>query len=161
MCFNYINANVLCCKSVQTNFENGVVLSPIINSVTATKQNNNKFEVEDFSIVTFINIRGTQNNQNKLNPLDMGEKLCFKIRLTRLATESKDQLSYDLSEFNIDLSKKENIKRACFNYVERIEITNVKRLFLENKGNYVIKILIKEQKDTLYQIQMVHPILIE
>lgn len=156
MCYKYVNTNVQCFKTVKNSLLGNTQFSNIVDTVYS-KQKNNKFIIDDFSIVTFINIRGTKSN-NPYNPLDQKKKLLFKIRLTKIHKEESKQLSYDLRDFSIDLSDKTQVKTACFDYLEKIEVTNVNDLELNEKGSYVIKILIKDEKDSKYQIQMVHPI---
>lgn len=157
MCMKYVNANVQCFDSVTNNIFNlgRTGFSSILDSVKA-KEKNGKYYIGDFNIVTFLNIRGTKGGDNLSNPVDAQKKLIFRVRLTKLDEDSEKQLSYDLKDFEVDLSKK--VHQACFNYVERIEITNVGEICLDSKGAYVIKILVKEENATLFDVQITHPI---
>ena len=62
-----------------------------------------------------------------------------------------------MKDFDIDL-KKEKIHKACFDYVERIEVLNINKITLEQKGAYVIKIMVKEKDKEKYEIQTLHPL---
>lgn len=161
MCMKYVNTNVQCFSSVATSILGHTGFSAIIESVKAEK-NDEKYIIGGFNIVTFVNIRGTRGKNNtENNSLDRKDTLKFLIRLTKLDSDPEKQLSYDLKEFEIDLSDHKNLRHACFDYVERIEITEVDRLSLEEPGRYVIKILVKENSQKYYNVQMVHPIDVE
>lgn len=160
MCVQYVNTNVQCFNTIKRGLLWDTGFSSILSSVKA-EEKDNKFVIGDFSIVTFINIRGTQDENNTNNPLVKKSKLSFRIRLTKVDKDPQKQLSYDIKDFDIDLSDRSKIHSACFDYLERIEITNIEKLVLESKGAYAIKILIKDETEDLYNIQMVHPIYVE
>ena len=126
MCMKYVNVNVCCFDDINNNFLNlgRMTFTSMLESVKA-KEKNEKYVIGGFSIVTFVNVRGTRNGDNSDNPLDMNKKLDFKIRLTKLDVEPTKQLSYDLKDFSIDLSNKASNHQACFNYKEHVEIVNV------------------------------------
>lgn len=160
MCMKYVNINVQCFET-KTNaiFGNREFLS-LLDSVKAERKDN-KYSIGGFSVVTFINIRGTKNTDTKDNPLNKKEKLDFRIRLTKLTADKNKQTSYNLKDFSMDLSDESVVSKACFNYIERIEITNVEDLMLDEPGSYVIKVLVKTSSSDMYDVQMVHPIKIK
>lgn len=160
MCMKYVNINVQCFET-KTNaiFGNREFLS-LLDSVKAERKDN-KYSIGGFSVVTFINIRGTKNTDTKDNPLNKKEKLDFRIRLTKLTADKNKQTSYNLKDFSMDLSDESVVSKACFDYIERIEITNVEDLMLDEPGSYVIKVLVKTSSSDMYDVQMVHPIKIK
>ena len=91
----------------------------------------------------------------------MKKVLDFRIRLTKMDPDENKRFSYDLKSFRIDLSNQDIIKRACFPYVDIIDIVDVDGVLLESKGNYVIKVLVKEHDQSLYDVQMLHPLVVK
>ena len=91
----------------------------------------------------------------------MKRTLNFRIRLTKLSENPEEQISYDLNDFDIDLSDDSIIKKACFKYAERIEVITVNKLELDTNGSYVIKVLVKDNEKELYDVQMLHPLYIK
>lgn len=160
MCMKYVNSNIQCFDNTTKDLFGNIGFSSILESVKS-EQNDDKFIIDKFNIVTFINIRGTKSESNSNNPVDMKKKMNFRIRLTKLSENEDEQISYDLKDFDIDLSDESIIKKACFKYAERIEVTTVNKLELESKGSYVIKILVKYDEDNLYDVQMLHPLYIK
>lgn len=159
MCMKYINTNIQCFDITTKDLFGNVGFSSILESVKS-KQIDDKFLIDGFNIVTFINIRGTKSESNPNNPVDMKKKLSFRIRLTKLSENEEEQISYDLNDFDIDLSDEAIIKKACFKYTERIEVTTIDNLTLDKNGSYVIKVLVKESDKKLYDVQMLHPLFI-
>lgn len=161
MCMKYINVNVQCFESVSNSILGlgRTTFSSMIGSVKS-KEKHGKYIVDDFNVVTFVNIRGTKDAKNPENPLDSGKKMCFRVRLTKLDEKEENQLSYDLKDFEIDLSDKKLIHHACFDYVERTEIVKVEDLVLESQGAYVIKVLVKDENEEKFNVQMTHPLYI-
>lgn len=162
MCMKYVNVNVCCFDDINNNFLNlgRMTFTSMLESVKS-KEKNDKLIIGGFNVVTFVNIRGTRDGDNPDNPLDSGKKLDFKVRLTKLDTEPSKQLSYDLKDFSIDLSNNVSTHHACFDYKEHIEIVNVNTITLDSKGAYVIKVLVKEDSDELYNVQMIHPLYVQ
>lgn len=162
MCMKYVNVNVQCFAAQSLGFLGGAGLSSLIRTVPSTKKGE-KYEVGRFTIATFVNIRGTGKGDNVDNPLDAGEKLDFKVRLTKISTDETKRLSYDLHEFSVDLldADSSKIQEACFKYFETIQVTDVNGLELNEPGEYVIKILVKKANAERYDIQIVHPITVE
>lgn len=162
MCMKYVNVNVCCFDDINNNFLNlgRTTFTSMLESVKS-KERNDKFIIGGFNIVTFVNIRGTRDGNNSNNPLDSDKRLDFKIRLTKLDAEPSKQLSYDLKDFSVDLSNKVSTHHACFDYKEHIEIVNVDTITLDSKGAYVIKVLVKEDSDNLYNVQMIHPLYVQ
>ena len=162
MCMKYVNVNVCCFDDINNQIFNlgRTTFTSMLESVKS-KEKNDKFIIGGFSIVTFVNIRGTRYGNNDNNPLDANKKLDFKIRLTKLDAKPENQLSYDLKDFSIDLSNKEATHHAYFDYKEHIEIVNVDTVVLQSKGAYVIKVLVKEDSEELYNVQMVHPLYVQ
>lgn len=102
------------------------------------------------------NIRGTRDGNNLKNVLDMEKQLDIKIRLTSI----NDNLSYDLKDFVIDLSDKSKLQDVGIKYFEQIDIIEVKDLKLKSNGDYIIKVLIKEKNDDLYDLHCIHKLII-
>lgn len=144
---NYLNTNIQC-------FDNGVFPS-LISNVSCSKKGVDRYKVDKFGIVVFINIRGSVSDQVH-NPLAQKKRLDFRIRLTRVSDVPEEQLSYDLIDFVIDLADESLIRRACCDYVDLIKIINVNRLVLMSEGEYVLKVLVREVGEELYDIQTVH-----
>ena len=160
MCMKYVNTNVQCFESGTSGFFERSDFIHMINKVEARKKED-FVVVSGFNVVVFINIRGTQGKANPDNPLDAGEKLNFLIRLTKLDTNEDKQLSYTLQKFDIDLSDKAIQQQACFPYVEQVRILNIDNLLLKEQGNYVIKVLVKKDRDKSYDIQMTHSLIVQ
>lgn len=160
MCMKYVNANVQCFNnsSSQLWFGNGG-LSSFIKSVNCVKRDNGRYQVEKFGIAIFVNIRGSENDKQN-NPLEQKKVLEFKIRLTKTSTQKDRQLSYDLASFTINLSDRDLIQTACFDYIDLIKVVNVNELELEATGDYVIKVLVREQGEDFYDIQMTHSLIV-
>ena len=156
MCMKYVNCTVQCFDKGVRNIFAPMTFSSIIGSVES-KEKNGSYYIDGFTINTFINIRGTGDGNNPNNPLDMKKTLDFRIRLTKMDPDINNRLSYDLKNFRIDLSNQDIIKKACFPYVDIIDIIDVKGVSLQSKGNYVIKVLIKESNESLFDVQMLHP----
>lgn len=161
MCMKYVNANVQCFDNSVSQywFGNGT-LSSFVKTVECSEEGDGKYKVEKFGVLVFINIRGSENDKSN-NPLEQKKKLEFKIRLTRLSKIPDEKLSYDLTDFTIDLSDKHLIQKACFDYIDLIKVINVSDLELKSVGDYVIKLLVREEGEKLYDIQMVHRLTIE
>lgn len=160
MCMKYVNVNVQCFEINTNAIFGNREFSSLLDSVKA-EQKNDKYSIGGFSIVTFINIRGTINEGTIDNPLNNKENLDFRIRLTKLNEDKSKQTSYNLKDFSIDLSDNSVVHKACFDYMERIEITNVDGLVLDELGAYVIKVLVKASNSDMYDVQMVHPLYIK
>lgn len=160
MCMKYVNVNVQCFAKGSVGIWDNSDFSKMISSVKA-KDKDAGIVVDGFDVAVFINVRGTKSGINIDNPLDMNKKLHFRVRLTKLDSNETKQLSYDLKDFTIDLSDQSMVQQACFKYIEFVQVLRVNNLQLKEKGNYVIKILIKDDTMELYDIQMVHPITIE
>ena len=160
MCMKYINVNVQCFAKGSIGAWNNSDFSKMISSVKA-KDKDSSIIVDGFDIAVFINVRGTQSGTNTNNALDMKRKLHFRVRLTKLDSDKSKQLSYDLKDFSVDLSDRNIVQKACFEYIDLVQALRVNNLQLEEKGNYVIKILLKDDTMDLYDVQMVHPIVIE
>lgn len=160
MCMKYVNINVQCFETKTNAILGNREFLSLLDSVKAERKDN-KYSIGGFSVVTFINIRGTINKEAQNSPLNNKEKLDFKIRLTKLDVDKNKQTSYNLKDFSIDLSDESVVRKACFDYTERIEITNVDALVLDELGSYVIKVLVKRSSSDMYDVQMVHPIYIK
>lgn len=160
MCMKYVNINVQCFETNTKTIFGNREFSSLLDSVKA-EQKENRYIIGGFSIVTFINIRGTINETTKDNPLNNKEKLDLRIRLTKLNEDKSKQTSYNLKDFSIDLSDETVVHKACFDYMERIEVTNIDGLVLDEPGAYVIKVLIKTKDSDMYDVQMVHPLYVK
>lgn len=159
MCMKYVNVNVQCFDLNPLRLGGNNVLSSLVDTIHCTQQKkNNKYKLENFSIIVFVNVRGTGKGNNPDNPVDGRKNLDFKVRLTKLSKNVETQTSYDLHSFKMDLSKSEIRHKACFEYCEAIEAINVSGLLLDDPGKYVIKILVKDSETQLYDVQLVHPI---
>lgn len=161
MCMSCLNVNVQCFNSVKSDLKGYTSFLQLTDSVNAQKIGDS-YIIGGLNIVAFMNIRGSRINSNTIdpeNPLDTGKKLFFKIRLTKLNPDQTDQLSYDLTDKDIewDLSR-EPIKRACFKYAERTDVLPLEQVRLHKPGSYVIKILVRTDLEDKYTVQMVHPL---
>lgn len=156
MCMKYVNINAQCFDNSVSQywFGNGA-LSSFVRSIKCSEESEGVYRVDKFGIALFINIRGSESDKLH-NPLEQKKKLDFKVRLTRLSKDVKEQLSYDLTSFSIDLSDENLIQKACFPYVDLIKTVNVNNLELQSAGDYVIKVLVKEADEDLYDIQITH-----
>lgn len=162
MCMKYVNVNVQCFDVNPLRLGRGNILASLIDTVRCTHiKKGDVCRLDSFSIITFINIRGTGKGNNPDNPVDGKKTLNFKVRLTKLSKDVESQTSYDLRDFSIDLSKSDIRHKACFEYCEVIEAINVSGLLLDEPGKYVIKILVKDSEADLYDVQVVHPIDVE
>ena len=160
MCMKYVNAIIQCFNDKSSGVFSVLNFSSIIESVSSEKKDD-KYEIGGFSVAAFINIRGTRNTEIKDNPLNNGQTLNFRIRLTKLSEKPEEQLSYDLKDFTIDLSDSDNLHEACFKYMERIEVVNIDKLLVDKTGKYVLKLLVKDAASELYDVQMLHPIYVK
>ena len=157
MCMKFVNVNVQCVEAPKLNLLVPNCMGSLVRSVKA-ERNGDLYSLGGFSIYTFVNVRGTQDKTNRDNPFNRTNKLCFKVRLTKLDPDKSKQISYDLRDFDVSLS---NVQTACFDFVEHIEVIEVNKLFLKDKGDYVVKILVKDYEEEKYDIQMVHRLSIE
>lgn len=148
---NYINVNICCSEEPLIS----IMKSNLIDSVYSSVDNGD-FLVDNFKILVFTNIRGTRDGNNLKNVLDMKKQLDVKIRLTSI----NDNLSYDLKDFVIDLSDKSKLQDVGIKYFEQIDIIEVKDLKLKSNGDYIIKVLIKEKNDDLYDLHCIHKLII-
>lgn len=153
----YVNTNVQCFECGTPGILGRSDFSHMISEVDSRKKDD-FVTIGEFNVVVFINIRGTQSGNDLENPLDMGKKLKFLIRLTKVDTNEDNQLSYTLGEFDIDLSDMNIRQHACFPYVEQIQVLKIDNLLLKESGNYVIKVLVKEDGESFYDVQITHPL---
>lgn len=160
MCMKYVNINVQCFKPKTKSLFVNTDCPSLLATVKAERKED-KYVIGGFGIATFINIRGTVNEQNTDNPLNNKEKLDFRLRLTKLDEDKNKQKSYNLKDFSIDLSENSVVHHACFDYMERIEITNIDELVLDELGAYVVKVLVKKSAAEKYDVQMLHPLFVE
>lgn len=133
-----------------------------IGSVGCTKKGLNEYKVDKFSLGVFLNIRESVNDVEN-NPLNQGKKLEFKVRLTGLSGE---KWSYDLAEFTVDLSDKTlydqfSLCGNCLNYVDLVKACTVNGLVVESPGEYVVKVLVRECGQQLYEVQCVRGLLVD
>ena len=154
----YINTNILCVDSNGRNILRGLNFSELRSSVSAKKKEE-KFVVGGFDIVVFLNIRGTSSKNDSDNPVDNGGKLFFRIRLTKLDGDKNKRLSYDIKDFEVDLSK-EKKHESCFLYYEEIMVVHINDLEINEKGAYTVKLLVKDSPDQKkpYNVHMTHNI---
>ncbi len=150
MCMKYVNTNVQCFDNSAPQYWLGSgSLSSFIKTVKCSEEGTGKYKVGKFGVAIFVNIRGSENDKQN-NPLEQKKKLDFKIRLTRLSKIPEERLSYDLANFIIDLSDEHLIQKACFDYIDLIKAINVADLIVESVGDYVIKVLIREEGAAMF-----------
>ena len=113
MCMKDVNANIQCFDGRVGGLFGSFGFSSMLESVRAEEKDGN-YIIGGFNIVTFINIRGTNNLDVQDNPINNKQKLHFRLRLTKLSENKEEQISYNLKDFVIDLSKSDDIHKACF-----------------------------------------------
>lgn len=165
MCMKYINANAMCFKSLTMNDGKIISYNAPFTGIRANRDAE-ELTIENFIIVTAINILGTNNEDKKIeNPLEQGETIEFIIRLTKCDRIEENRIGVDLDKFSLDLQKmKENnqINTACFDFLDYTRIINVKSLSLPGgTGKYVIKILTKRKSEDEYSVQAMTPLEIQ
>lgn len=119
-----------------------------------------KYQTGSFKLVTNINILGTADKSNQATHILYRENgaLDFIIRLTRCDKDPEKRDYYDLDSFQVNVKQlKDNnqIDGACFSFVNYPRITTVPPLDLQEAGQYVIKLLIKENTEEKYSVQFI------
>lgn len=162
MCMKYVNANIQCFNSIGNDFSGRMTLRSSTERVRSRKLRSGKYEIDGFSIVVFINIRGSSDKDKSESPIDRKQRLDFIIRLTKNDDDPEKRISYNLREFDVDFSKPIKLKHACFDYYERTEIVQVDKLTLDSAGAYTIKVLVKsDQNSDVYDVQIGHSLFVE
>lgn len=167
MCMLYVNAALGLYADVRYDAHgNTESLVNMFDSLEVAASSDGQPVLPGFKIVTRICILGS--NRNEENILRRRGKLAFKVRLTKCDPEPENQLGRDLAAFLVDLSDPElsrAICRACFDYLNYTQVTNVTSLKLApGPGKYVLKLLIAEQKgsqtpaDEEFTVQSMYPL---
>ena len=162
MCMKYLDANLMCYKSI-SRYDNKILsLNAPFNSISIVNENNNKKLIKDFSIFLQMNFLGTNNDSLKLsNPLVQKEKIDVLIRLTKCSKEPEERLGTDIDYFQIDLSSIDT-EIACFEYCNYSKVIDVDSIELPfGAGKYVIKILVKKEQEEKYTIQSMSTLIIK
>jgi hypothetical protein len=133
MDMRFLNTNVQCFKEVKNNR-----LCEIIREIPSVRTENG-FAIGKFFVAIFVNGRGSAG------------KLDFKIRLTKLENNTNKQKSKDLKDFSINF-KNDNI------IVDQVNIAEVQCFDVPKKGEYLIKVLVKEKDEEKYHINSLHVI---
>ena len=157
MCMKNVNANAMCFKSVVIENNQIVSFTAPFNAMKSLSDENG-ICTDDFSIVTQIDILGTNNRESKAeNPLESNRQLDFKIRLTKLDKVDEKRLGFDIDNFSVDLAEMKEMSKtemACFEFFNYTRMTQIDKLHLPaGPGKYVIKVLVKYAEDENYQIQ--------
>lgn len=153
---NWLNASVQCFDHLSM-LDSGM----LVGSVKCSRKDVGKYAVDDFAVGVFLNVRGSINAKDE-NPLDLGKRLEFKLRLSENFGERR---SYDLSEWKLDLSDKSlrdpfYIMDNKLEYVDSISVVKVGCLFVETLGDYVLKLLVRCEGDEKYEVQAVRGLVI-
>lgn len=158
MSIQNINTTVTCYKSVTMDKNSVISFNAPFNSIKAISYEKG-WAIDNLVIVTQIDFLGTINESLALNnPLELKKTIDFIIRLTKCDRDEEMRLGYDLDIFSVnldDMYSKNQVKRACFDFLNYTRITNIDQMLNlpGGVGNYVIKILIKNSEDTEYTIQ--------
>lgn len=162
MCIKNINANISCYKSISTLNDFIVSLNAPFSSL---KMNENNYSIDDFVVLTQFNFLGTNNIESqKSNVLFNRDKIDIIIRLTKCDTNESKRLGIDLDKFIIDLNqayKDKQVSTACFDFYNYTRITRIDSINIPSPGLYVIKVLIKTEKEEKYTIQAMNKLFIE
>lgn len=127
----FLNTNVQCFREAKDD-----CLCEIIREIPSIKTENG-FTVGKFFVAIFVNGRGSAG------------KLDFKIRLTKLENNTNKQASKDLKDFCLDFPN-ENV------IVDKVNIAEVQCFEVPKKGDYLIKVLVKEKNEEKYHINSLH-----
>lgn len=158
MCMKYVNATITCFKSVIIDNNKIISFNAPFESIKST-ESENILTVDDFALVTQIDFLGTNNPMHiPDNPLEQKQQLDFIIRLTKCdKLDEEKRIGNDLDSFSIDLDdmyNKNQVNLACFGFLNYTRITNIKKLDLPGgTGKYVLKLLIKDSRESEYTIQ--------
>lgn len=158
MCMKYLNATLSCYKSVVMVDNSVTSLNWPFDKISANINEDGNFFIEDFFVVTQINLLGTQKEDKKqYSTLEKRENLEVKIRLTKCDKDENNQRYIDLDCFVIDFNNEENKKNihtACFDYFNYKRITTVHSIELPlGTGTYVIKVIVKEASQKKETVQ--------
>lgn len=129
-----------------------------VDSVNCVKRDDGRYSVDAFDIFLFLSFRSCLHD-NENNPLNQRKKLDFKLRL------SCDDGHMDVTEFGVDLSDESRRDRfmvgdaecECVNLIESVA---VRHLTVDAPGDYVIKVLVHEHGDELWNVQSAKHLLI-
>lgn len=160
MCMKYVNAAIECFLSVREEKGCPIVFINPFDEILSNKKEDGKFYLPDFKLITNINIIGTADQIKQTDHILYrdGGKLDFIIRLTKCHRDINRRIYYDLDSFSLDiksLRKSDQMDMACFDFVNYARKTNVLSFGLKENGPYVIKLLIKDEKqgDDEYSVQ--------
>lgn len=156
MCMKYLNATTCCYESVTLKGEKPISFNRPFNRIIATKQVDGTFAISGFSIVTQMSLLGTNTEANKaVNIIEQQGCIDVIIRLTKCDVDAEKQLARDLDIFKINIKEMSNqIDRACYSFLNYTRITEISDVKLDaGIGNYVIKVLVKNEVDDNYTIQ--------
>ena len=160
MCMKYINANVSFFKSIF--IENNAVtkIERSFDTILAKKNEKNEYIVSDFSLLTNLNIIGTNNSEEQKNHvLYRKNNLKVKLRLTKCSTDVSKQLGSDIDSFELDFSKIEP-EKACYPFYCYTRVTHMNGIDVPELGAYVVKVLVKDDSTQDYTIQSMRRLII-
>lgn len=165
MCMKYLNATVNCFENViyRTNSSLPYAYERPFDGVIAVKENG-EYYLNSFGIVTSLCLLGTNKEDcKKDNLLSQRGKLDVIIRLTKCDKDPEKRIGLDIDEFQIDCKEKEeDICVACYDFLNYTRITKTNRIKLDaGKGKYVIKVLVKDHKDSIYTVQSMFMLIIK
>lgn len=154
MCMKYVNSTVECYRVVAQNSEGQVsIFYDPFDTITAVSNGDGTFSIGGFALKTTICVLGTDKVERASeNPICQKDKLFFKIRLTKCSTDENKRLGIDLDEFEVDLGELQEeglASIACYPFVNYGRITAIGRINLPENGfgKYVIKILVRDERD--------------
>ena len=157
MCMRNVNAVVTLFASVRTNDEY-ISFSVPFDTIKCIIKNNTPY-ISDFFIVANMNLMGTTKPECKdSNVVENCKELQCLIRLTKIAKDPNERLSWDIEKFSIDTSdKKYRFDDACVPTVNFRKIVEVQDIELtENyRGDYALKLLVRNNEEDSWQVQSI------
>lgn len=164
MCVKNVNVTGTFFKKVT--YENGLKSFEMPFDTIVAKTMNNTTYIEDFSIVLNYCLLATNSEEYKDdNVVNQKGKLYNLLRLSKVSKDEDKQLSVDLTEFTIDLNDPNlYVSHACVDYVTLRKVFSVSQISLDASlglGEYVLKILVKNDKNDMWNVQSYVPLRIE
>lgn len=95
-----------------------------------------------FKIAIQLNVLGSRDLQNKVNPITNGDTLVFRLNMTQYAddVEGRNSAVLDFFERKIELK---DCNKACFEFYNETRIVPVPQMKLpEGKGKFALKLFI-------------------
>lgn len=154
MCMKYVNATVELFNAVEMGPNgNAVSFLGAFDYLRAQRSPNGDPVSGSFEVVTHLNLLGTDNRDNipTCHVEQRSGILEVSIKLARVSTSTDKRKVLLLDQFDLDLEEMERsqqIRRACFNYLNYCRITHVNQMVFEpGPGDYVIKVEVRWKGD--------------